>query len=173
MHRALAALLLAPLLGCSGAHGTASVSGTVLYKGQPVEGATVIFHPKGETPTAKPAQGKTDSGGHFSLAIYFGPGDQPSGALPGDYSVTVTKIDEPQGTFDPHKDPPPKNHRLHIGRLWTSPVHKQGRNLLGQAPTNWFRPIAQRFWSRSHPPSRKSRPHKGWCLRWSTRTHPN
>src|SRR5438552_9737823 len=110
MHRAFLAVLLALLLGCSGAHGTANVSGRVLYKNQPVEGATVIFHPKGEGPSAKPAQGKTSNGGHFTVATYFGPGDQPTGALPGEYAVTVTKIDEPQGAFDPHKDPPPKNH---------------------------------------------------------------
>jgi len=98
------------LVGCSGAHGTASVSGTVTYKGQPVDGATVILHPKAEDPTAKPSQGKTDSGGRFTVTTYFGPGEQPTGAMPGEYAVTVTKIDEPQGAFDPHKDPPPKNH---------------------------------------------------------------
>ena len=110
MHRAIFLIWLTLLIGCSGTHGTASVSGTVIYKRQPVEGATVIFHPKGEGLTAKPAQGKTDSGGHFTVTTYFGPDDQPAGAVPGDYAVTVTKIDEPQGAFDPHKDPPPKNH---------------------------------------------------------------
>jgi hypothetical protein len=96
--------------GCSGGHGTASISGTVRYKDQPVEGATIIFHPQGDAATSKPAQGKSDSGGKFSVTTYFGPADQASGAMPGDYKVTVTKIDEPQGAFDPHKDPPPKNH---------------------------------------------------------------
>ncbi len=110
MHRALLIATLVPFLGCSGAHGTASVSGTVTYKGQPVDGATVILHPKADDLTAKPAQGKTDSGGRFTVTTYFGPGEQPAGAMPGDYAVTVTKIDEPQGAFDPHKDPPPKNH---------------------------------------------------------------
>src|SRR5262245_27589254 len=103
-------IALVGLLGRSSSHGTATVSGTVLYKDQPVEGATVIFHPKGEGPTAKPAQGKTDSGGHFTLTTYFSPTEQPAGALPGEYAVTVTKIDEPQGAYDPHKDPPLKNH---------------------------------------------------------------
>jgi hypothetical protein len=103
-------ILLAALLGCSGGHGTASVAGTVLYKNQPVEGATVIFHPQGDSTTARPAQVKSTSGGQFTLTTYFGPADQPAGALPGDYKVTVSKIDEPQGAFDPHKDPPPKNH---------------------------------------------------------------
>jgi len=110
MYRGLLLIAFVLLLGCSNSHGTASVAGQVLYKNQPVEGATVIFHPKGEGAAAKPAQGKTDSGGHFTVTTYFGPGEQPDGALPGDYAVTVTKIDEPQGAFDPHKDPPPKNH---------------------------------------------------------------
>jgi hypothetical protein len=108
--QALALIAVLSLLGCSSGHGTASVSGTVLYKNQPVDGATVIFHPKGDTTKAKPAQGKTNSGGHFTLTTYFGPTEQPAGALPGDYTVTVSKIDEPLGAFDPHKDPPPKHH---------------------------------------------------------------
>ena len=110
MCRATILFSLMLLFGCSGTHGTANVAGTVTYKGQPVDGATVILHPKSEDPIAKPAQGKTDSSGHFTVTTYFGPGEQPSGAMPGDYAVTVTKIDEPQGAFDPHKDPPPKNH---------------------------------------------------------------
>jgi hypothetical protein len=96
--------------GCSSGHGTAGVTGMVLYKDQPVEGATVIFHPQGDAATSKPAQGKSEAGGQFRVTTYFGPTDQPTGALPGEYKVTVTKIDEPQGVFDPHKDPPPKNH---------------------------------------------------------------
>ena len=104
------ALALVACLGCSNGHGTASVSGTVLYKDQPVDGATVIFHPKDGTGSTKPAQGKSDSSGNFTVSPYFEPGVQPAGALPGDYAITVTKIDEPTGAFDPHKDPPPKNH---------------------------------------------------------------
>jgi hypothetical protein len=98
------------LSACSGGRGTASVSGVVLYKDQPVDGATVIFHPQGDGPNLKPAQGKSDDGGRFSVTTYLGPGEQPAGAMPGEYKVTVTKIDEPVGAFDPHKDPPPKNH---------------------------------------------------------------
>ena len=112
-HRArwqLLALLLGMLAGCSGGHGTASVNGAVLYKNQPVDGATVIFHPQGDAAIQKPAQGKSESSGRFSVTTYFGPDNQAAGALPGDYKVTVTKIDEPVGAFDPHKDPPPKNH---------------------------------------------------------------
>ncbi len=98
------------VVGCSDGHGMASVAGTVLYKDRPVEGATVIFHPQGGDAKAKPAQGKSGSGGRFTTTTYFGPTEQVAGAMPGEYKVTVTKIDEPVGAFDPHKDPPPKNH---------------------------------------------------------------
>jgi len=101
---------IALLAGCGKSHGTATVTGNVLYKDRPVAGATVSFLPKSEQTEAKSATGKSDSGGHFTLTTYFDADDQPPGALPGAYAVTITKIDEPQGAFDPHKDPPPKNH---------------------------------------------------------------
>jgi hypothetical protein len=108
--KVLAVLALVILAGCSGGRGTASVSGTVLYKNQPVDGASVSLLPKSESAEAKPARGTTDTSGNFTVTTYFGPDDQPAGALPGEYRVTITKIDEPQGVFDPLKDPPPKSH---------------------------------------------------------------
>lgn len=122
------------LLGCSGGHGTATVTGTVLYQDKPVDGATISFLPKGEGPNAKPARGKTESNGQFTVTTYFGPGDEPAGALPGEYSVIVSKIDEPVGAFDPHKDPPPKHHLpLKYEAATTSPLAatiKPGSNRL-------------------------------------------
>src|SRR5436190_13406669 len=90
------------LVGCSGGHGTKNVSGTVLYKGQPIAGATVNFLVKGDAPNAKPARGVTDASGRFTLKTFFTATEEASGALPGDYVVMVTKIDEPQGVYDPH-----------------------------------------------------------------------
>jgi hypothetical protein len=110
MLRTVCFTLFVVMLGCSRGHGTASVTGTVLYKSQPVDGATVNFLPQAEQPSAKPAHGTTDSSGRFTLTTYFGPDDQPAGAMPGEYKVTITKIDEPQGAYDPNKDPPLKNH---------------------------------------------------------------
>jgi hypothetical protein len=99
------------LVGCSGGgRGTASVSGTVLYKNQPVDGAAVTFLPKGGTAESKSASGRTDASGRFTVTTYFGPDEQPEGAMPAEYAVTVTKIDEPPGAYDPLKDPPIKNH---------------------------------------------------------------
>lgn len=91
-------LLCAPL-SCSGCGGpktpaTASVTGTVTYKGSPVDSATVVFaRPDG----GRPATGITDSRGRFKLST-FGSED---GAVPGDYKVTVTKtaIDDKAGAL--------------------------------------------------------------------------
>ena len=130
--RAPVVILLA-FAGCGSSHGTADVSGTVTYKEQPVADATVNFLPKSDKPEAKSASGRTDGSGRFTLTTYFGPDEQPAGALPGEYAVTITKIDEPQGMFDPHKDPPPKNHLpLQYGTPQKSPhaaeVKSSGRN---------------------------------------------
>ena len=103
-------ILLLAFVGCGASHGTAPVTGLVTYKEQPVAEATVNFLPKSDQPNGKGATGKTDRSGRFTLTTYINPDEQPAGALPGAYAVTVTKIDEPQGVFDPHKDPPPKNH---------------------------------------------------------------
>lgn len=92
------------LTGCTGgAEGqsefpeTVAVTGTVTYNGQPVEGATVTFSP--DIPQHELAMGKTgghaafattDAKGVYSLYTAWG-----SGAVPGDYNVTVTKYDQP------------------------------------------------------------------------------
>lgn len=72
-------------LGC-GERGDAnlvSVTGTVLYDGEPVEGASVVFRSDSSV-----ASGMTDSSGRFELRTQ----GQGSGAEPGDYKVMVTKI---------------------------------------------------------------------------------
>ncbi|OYV86570.1 MAG: hypothetical protein B7Z73_11525, partial [Planctomycetia bacterium 21-64-5] len=73
-------------LGCSGQKGpaTAKVSGLVTYKGQPVDGATVVFAPPAG---GRPGTATTDAQGRYELSTY---GDR-DGALPGDYKVTVQK----------------------------------------------------------------------------------
>jgi hypothetical protein len=57
-----------------------------MYKGQPVEGATVIFAPQDHS---HPAAAKTGPDGRFALRT-FKTGD---GAVPGNFKVTVTKIE--------------------------------------------------------------------------------
>jgi hypothetical protein len=78
------------LAGCSGSDlpprpKTVPVTGKVLYKGLPVDGATVGFLGDGRIP---PALGKTDAQGRFELTT-SAPGD---GAVAGNHQVIVTKI---------------------------------------------------------------------------------
>jgi hypothetical protein len=90
----LTGLLL--IAGCSAGAKlpTVPASGTVTYKGQALEGATVTFLPQSKDESAKGASAQTDSQGRFSMQTYLGGGSQTSpGALPGDYFVTVTKAE--------------------------------------------------------------------------------
>jgi hypothetical protein len=67
---------------------TYKVTGTVTMKGQPLEGATVVFVPA-EGATHEPATGITDSAGAFTLSTFLS-GD---GAMAGDYRIKVSKFD--------------------------------------------------------------------------------
>jgi hypothetical protein len=80
-------IALAIVAGCSKTNkpSTAPVTGTVTYKGAPVEGASVMFMPAQAGP--KPATGVTDAQGKFKLST-FGEAD---GAIPGQYKVAITK----------------------------------------------------------------------------------
>lgn len=69
---------------------TVPVTGTVQYKGAPVEGATVTLVPN--IPTVRSASGVTDAEGKFSVMTYVGPSSQPQGAMPGDYIVLISKM---------------------------------------------------------------------------------
>jgi hypothetical protein len=81
------------LLGCGGSDKPATypVRGTVVYRGQPVPGASVTFMGDG---AARAATGKTDASGTFQLTTYAA----NDGAVPGNHLVTVKKYDS---------DPPP------------------------------------------------------------------
>lgn len=81
------------LLGCSDKSpklGTVPASGTVTYKGQPLDGAAVAFIST-DTATGKNANAVTDSQGRFVLQTYAGGTTQAKGAMPGDYVVTIQK----------------------------------------------------------------------------------
>ncbi len=82
----LAGLLLVALVvsGCgAGRPKTVKVTGTVTYRGQPLEGARVMFNCAG----GRPASATTDASGRFKLET-FGSED---GAVLGDHTVTVSK----------------------------------------------------------------------------------
>lgn len=97
-----AAVLAAFVAGCGGSDDvvrekTVPVTGTVTYKGAPVADASVGFvpnSPPGPTPVGRGAFGRTDAKGEFTLMTFVA----DDGAVPGDYKVTVTKIDAPPST---------------------------------------------------------------------------
>ena len=83
------------IFGCSSSHpATFSVTGTVLYQGKPVDGATVIFGPSAGS--GKIASGQTNAEGIFSLSTFR----RNDGAVAGNYVVLVTKIQDSAGITD-------------------------------------------------------------------------
>jgi hypothetical protein len=80
--------LLVPLVvlaGCGRGPVMVPVSGVVTLDGAPVADANVMFAPRGD---GRPAEGKTDAAGKFSLTT-----EKPNdGAMEGDYEVTVTGV---------------------------------------------------------------------------------
>lgn len=80
------------------------VTGKVLYKGDPIKGAVVTFHPKGETdPAVHRPNGMTGDDGAFALSSGLG-----EGAAVGEYVVTIYW---PKASEQPAKkfstEPPP------------------------------------------------------------------
>ncbi len=96
MSRSLGPLAVLSLAGCTGGEKlpTVPASGIVTYNGTAVEGATVSFIPKnaGEG-NAKGAGGQTDAQGRFSLQTHLVGDKTAAGALPGDYLVSVSKVE--------------------------------------------------------------------------------
>lgn len=84
------------LAGCSKSARppTYPVSGTVTWKGKPVEAARVVFVPT--TSELEAAAGVTDAAGKYQLTTYVS-GD---GAQPGEYRVKVAKYDTKRATAD-------------------------------------------------------------------------
>ena len=87
--------LLAGLLVCVGcgekpASGTVPVTGLVMLDDKPVAGATVSFSP--DAKGGRAAVGTTDASGRYTLTTKK-PGD---GAMPGAYTVMITKTAEAQ-----------------------------------------------------------------------------
>ena len=99
-------LSLFTLVGC-GPKGPAvsSVSGTVLLDGEPLDGASVVFHPTSSSGLA--GSGKTSADGTFGLSTFRAtPG---AGVVPGKYVVTISKEEWPQ--FEEPEDDDPDYER--------------------------------------------------------------
>ena len=85
--------LIVSMIGCSGGGPpTESVSGAVTFEGQPVANAQIGFIPDSGQIDVKPAHGKTDEDGRFTLKTYVKPGQEVSGAMVGKFKVTVTQV---------------------------------------------------------------------------------
>ena len=93
----LTGLLL--LAGCGPAlPATQSVTGTVTYQGQPVEGATVLFtRGSGKLAEGEMAISKTGPDGRFELTTHVGGQAEVKGAPVGEYKVTISKQVPPPG----------------------------------------------------------------------------
>ena len=80
------ALLL--ITGCSPSGGTpvVSASGTILYKGEPLEGAVATFFPASDG--GRESAGTTDSKGEFLMITA---GADKAGCVPGKYKVAISK----------------------------------------------------------------------------------
>ena len=65
------------------------VKGKLTLNGSPVEGAMVTLVPKSFSGDARSARGTTDAKGEFTVSTL----DPNDGALPGEYSITVTKME--------------------------------------------------------------------------------
>ncbi|HET6425855.1 MAG TPA: carboxypeptidase-like regulatory domain-containing protein [Planctomycetaceae bacterium] len=70
------------------------VSGTVTLKGTPVEGATVTLHP---VQKGNGAFGITDASGKFTVGTF----EKTDGAVPGDYKISVRKLEAATGGAQP------------------------------------------------------------------------
>lgn len=85
--------------------------GTVQYEGQPVAGATVVFTPATKSDESqKDAQAETDENGHFAIQTFDGTAYH-SGVKPGEYVVSVTKLELPKDMRGQPKHVLPKRYR--------------------------------------------------------------
>lgn len=111
--RGLVVCLAILAAGCGGKHPPVyPVTGVVTYNGAPVEGAEVVFLPQSESAAQAPSA-KTDASGRYQLQTFFSTEVIASGAPPGGYKVTVTKMEIPPGIVDPYKkDTPQPKHLL-------------------------------------------------------------
>lgn len=94
----LAAAGLMAVPGCGGRPDrpqTHAVRGRIVLAGQPVESADVAFVPKVARQEARPARGRTDAAGEFTVWTYFTPAEDLAGAVADEYVVVVTKVELP------------------------------------------------------------------------------
>jgi hypothetical protein len=89
------------------------VTGTVTFNGNPVEGANVIFNPSTGSGQTLASQAVTGADGRFELKTHIGAGEFKIGIVPGQYDVTISKLDTSgiSSTLGPPKDLLPRIYR--------------------------------------------------------------
>ena len=87
------------LTGCGPSYiDTVKVEGTIKYKGEPVEGASIMFSPIDDA--GAPAYGRSDANGKY--VIQTQQGKIGAGTVPGQYKVSIRKsVDVPSGKTRP------------------------------------------------------------------------
>ena len=82
------------------------VRGVVTYDDKPLADATVVIYPDRGDGTAKPAVGKTDAQGNFSMTTTFSDGEIVDGAFEGSYRLFAGKYELMQFADDQGEPPP-------------------------------------------------------------------
>ena len=94
-------ILLSLILGCSGnSIRVYPTSGTVTYKGKPLDNALVNFIINGKEgqPSTVMGLGTTDKDGRFTIQTTVDPTSMPlEGAVEGEHAVTISKYIPPKG----------------------------------------------------------------------------
>ena len=86
--------LMVTIVGCGVSHPPLTVvTGTVTYDGEPLADATIAIMPSGGDGITKPADGKTDAEGNFTLMTTFPEGGPTAGAFEGAYTLRVVKFE--------------------------------------------------------------------------------
>jgi hypothetical protein len=102
-------LALALLAGCGQrtlpVEKTYPAEGKVMINGEPAKFVIVNFEPV-ERGKGAPANGSTDANGHFVLRTYSN--DEPDGAVPGEYKITLEDYDAARVGRIPEGETPTK-----------------------------------------------------------------
>jgi len=108
------------------------VEGSITIKGEPLEGALVIFSPSSSGGFL--AHGYTDSRGHYTAETRNGDGIEP-GAAPGSYQVMVSRMVKPDGTplLDASEAPANVGAVESVPVQYSNPTESKLRAAVGQS----------------------------------------
>lgn len=130
----LAIVAAALLVGCgSPSLDTIPVAGTITYRGQPLIGGTVFFHPAGAD-QGRPANARINPDGSFTAFTL----QNAPGLAPGEYKVSVLYLERPL------TEAAPSTSKIQIPSRYNSP-ETSGLTLTvsaGDAPITFDIPIA-------------------------------